>query len=423
MASGQATAGRVGKLYRRDGNDTWHADYRDAKGRRRRESLFTADVKVARERLRDRELAGPADRTAHRSLEDALTHLLDTVHAGSPAGTVSCYRQKARHLIRLLPAKRPIDELTRDQALQYRAARIAEGASHGSIHKEMVVLRRALAESGVEGVVPKVSARYTPRTRHLTPAQLAAVLGHLNAKRRLWVVAGAYTGLRDSELVRLDGDDVDLEQGKIRVRGTKTAGAFRSVTISAGLRPMLEAALAEHESGPLLELWTNRRRDITIAYWKVIGVKVPNARKKESAAGLPRLSPNDLRRTFASWLKQAGVDSMAVSRMLGHGSTRMVELVYGQLNDEVYRAAIATLPPVPACDAGVSPGSARVARKRATGTDPKRPAPREGRTFAATSRGGRVPRDRVELPTRGFSVPGSPETKAPVLALLPGGKK
>lgn len=39
-------------------------------------------------------------------------------------------------------------------------------------------------------------------------------------------------------------------------------------------------------------------------------------------------SPNDPRRTFASWLKQAGVDSMIVARLLGHMTSRMVELAF-----------------------------------------------------------------------------------------------
>ena len=60
------------------------------------------------------------------------------------------------------------------------------------------------------------------------------------------------------------------------------------------------------------------------------------------------ISPNDLRRTFASWLKQAGVDSMVVAKLLGHTTSRMVELVYGHLNDATTSAAITKLPAPPA---------------------------------------------------------------------------
>ena len=59
------------------------------------------------------------------------------------------------------------------------------------------------------------------------------------------------------------------------------------------------------------------------------------------------MTPNDLRRTFASWLKQRGVDSMIVARLLGHTTSRMVELVYGHLNDNSLIDAVSALPGAP----------------------------------------------------------------------------
>jgi hypothetical protein len=68
------------------------------------------------------------------------------------------------------------------------------------------------------------------------------------------------------------------------------------------------------------------------------------AAKRPALAPMRSITPNDLRRTFASWLKQAGVDSMVVAKMLGHTTSRMVEMVYGHLNDATTIAAIAKLP-------------------------------------------------------------------------------
>ena len=62
--------------------------------------------------------------------------------------------------------------------------------------------------------------------------------------------------------------------------------------------------------------------------------------------GLARVSPNDLRRTFASWLKQAQVDSFVVAQLLGHSSSRMVELVYGRLDAKTLEGAVNRLPSV-----------------------------------------------------------------------------
>src|SRR5262249_38124827 len=66
-----------------------------------------------------------------------------------------------------------------------------------------------------------------------------------------------------------------------------------------------------------------------------------------SVPAFAALRPNDLRRTLASWLKQRGVDSMTVARLLGHTTSRMVEMVYEHLNDNSLIDAVSTLPVVP----------------------------------------------------------------------------
>src|SRR5215813_6254842 len=85
-------------------------------------------------------------------------------------------------------------------------------------------------------------------------------------------------------------------------------------------------------TGAVVGRWHNVRRDLTIACQR---------------AGIRPVSPNDLRRTFASWLKQRGVDSMVVPRLLGHTTSRMVELVYGHLNDSTLIDAVSALPAAP----------------------------------------------------------------------------
>ena len=81
-------------------------------------------------------------------------------------------------------------------------------------------------------------------------------------------------------------------------------------------------------SGPIAGAWPNCRRDLHAAC---------------DRAKIPHCSPNDLRRTFASWLKQRGVDSGVVARLLGHTSTKMVDFVYGKLDLETLARAVALL--------------------------------------------------------------------------------
>jgi len=65
-------------------------------------------------------------------------------------------------------------------------------------------------------------------------------------------------------------------------------------------------------------------------------------------AGISKVTPNDLRRSYASWMKQGGEDSMVVARLLGHSSSTMVETVYGQLGNQNFRDAADKLPALPA---------------------------------------------------------------------------
>src|SRR5690606_6301516 len=99
----------------------------------------------------------------------------------------------------------------------------------------------------------------------------------------------------------------DIEQRRIRVRGTKTKKADRFVPIHPELLPDLLAA--RKPKGIIIEPWTNRRRDVTAAWWRVCGYdpgknwSKGTKRGGRSIKGAPRISPNDLRRTFISWLK------------------------------------------------------------------------------------------------------------------------
>ena len=88
------------------------------------------------------------------------------------------------------------------------------------------------------------------------------------------------------------------------------------------LRRYLDFAL-EHAAGEgdvLFKPWGNMNRDIFVACKRV---------------GIERCSPNDLRRTCATWLRGMGLQPDLIAAVLGHRDTRMVERVYGRLAPEV----------------------------------------------------------------------------------------
>ena len=129
------------------------------------------------------------------------------------------------------------------------------------------------------------------------------------------------------------------------LRGTKTADAARVVPLAE----TLAAAIAEHDppkSGPMFAPWHSLRRDL---------------RRACRRAKIPEVSPNDLRRTYCTWLRDAGVDEPTCAALLGHRSSAMVRLVYGRATDERKQRAIAALDAF----AGSRPVAKSVARKTA----------------------------------------------------------
>lgn len=380
----------MGRIYRRKKTGNWIGDWRDADGRRHQRSLRTKDRKVAHRRLRELEL-GQAHRAPDpHSLREALEFLIDVAAADKAEGTRRMHTQKGRHLLRVI-GDRDVNALAREDVQRFIALRHAEGASRHTVAKELTTLRCALREAGERGkwrgevaaLVPKYDPKYQPRTTYVDEDEFWRLLGEISPQRRLRLVLAAFAGAEPSALDRLQWEHVDLVAGVVILPGSKRSQRFRAVPIHPVLREWLESL--HQKSGPVVERWHNPCRDIARACER---------------AGVKRVTPTDLRRTFASWLKQAGVDSLTVAHLMGHTSTRMVERVYGRLAPATYRAAIDQLPG--ACNAGATEPGAHMAKSarlaRSDGSSENKKSPEESELFT-------VPRLGVEPRTRGFSVP------------------
>lgn len=345
----------MGRIYQRRAGGPYHGYWTDAKGRHHRKALHTGDAAVARARLRQLELVSTDAATFGRhSLGQAIKDLLDVVSQGNAEGTWRSYRQKGENLIDVL-GDVDCSEMTRDMTLSYVRHRKSGGTSDSTIHKELVVLRRSLAEAkerdlwrgDPRSIVPSIRVRYEPRKRWLEPKQADALLAELAADRRLWASLACWAGLCLGEIERLRWPHVDLRALRIHVPGTKRASRQRVVPIAGPLVLMLRgAAKKRRPDDRVVATWPNVRRDLASAVVRANQRAADKAakRKRKPPAPMPTVSPNDLRRTFASWLKQRGVDSYTVGKLLGHSSSKMVELVYGQLDDAAFARAVAALP-------------------------------------------------------------------------------
>jgi integrase len=306
----------------------WYIAWRE-NGRKVRESTGFTDKKAAETafRKKQRELADPAHHAAHEAtIRSAAERFLDELDDEDVAdGTRDMYETKIAHVARLLGSTKLID-LTTSHVTAFTKARAGEGASRGTIHKELVALRRTLksaARAGElsrdpRGVMPKYSARYKPKEQIVPDADLWAVMAHLDAGRACWVALMVATSARLGEAKRVRTED--LGKDSVRLRGTKTASSARTVPILSMFAPWIDYVRQHADGDPkglLLRPWGNLRRDLHAAC---------------DRAGVKRFGPNQLRHTTATKLVRAGVPFDLAAKVLGHRSTSMLQRVYGHLD-------------------------------------------------------------------------------------------
>src|SRR5690606_30594658 len=249
---------------------------------------------------------------------------------GKRDSTIQVYQEKLAAVLRGLGGTTEagvrslrLSDVTPDAVDAYVARRRASGVRSLTVLKELSALvgvMRAAWRSGAYALDPAklrpvdLSSDYVPRERALTLDEVAALLPELSAVQAAIVRRSVAFGLRLSEALALDPPrHVDLARGSVLVPGTTAAGARRTVPILAPFRPLAEQIA--RESGPLGERPNNLYRDLAAACRR---------------AGIPRCTPNDLRRSHATILAEGGGDAEALRRLLGHTTTAMVDRVYAR---------------------------------------------------------------------------------------------
>lgn len=301
---------RVAKVY-------WCRD--PVSGRRASTGARTIEGARAWRAERERRAANPHYAASHEATVGEWVKKVNALKRERKAeGTADMYRVKLGHVVRIFGEDAPMATITPDTVDAFVTQRQGEGASNNTLGKELTgivqICKHAKRSGQYAGDISSLrpvgfSIDYTPRRAFLrrewlpklakkaTPEELAAVK---------FIVA---TGARLSEYERALRLDVNTRTWLVTLRGTKTKKSARVVPIPSIFRALLK------ESLPLLEKKVARLSHV-----------LPAACLR---AKLPRLSPNDFRRTHSTWLIEHGVDKRLVADSLGHTDSRMVERVYG----------------------------------------------------------------------------------------------
>lgn len=269
--------------------------------------------------------------------------------------TIHTYRTIGEtHLLPAL-AKRPVAKL-RPEDLEA----VLKHMSRSGYRKATLTKVRMVARQGLEWSVRRRAASWNPftladmpsvatanRQRESLTAEEAGRVIDASAEHRngaLFVV-GLTTGLRPGELTALTWNALDLDKGTLHVwqawKGQgpnrhlaepKTAGSVRTVALpeiaTESLRAHRQHQVAERLAGHWPEEWS----DLVFVTTAGTPLDPKNLRKLfgriAKKAGVAKLNPNLLRHTATSLLADSGARNEDIADMLGHRTTRMVELHY-----------------------------------------------------------------------------------------------
>jgi integrase/recombinase XerD len=295
-----------------------------------------------------------------RQIERFLDHL--TVERGLSVNTLEAYRRDLGRYASFLSGRgigngrRVTDRdvsafvaqrssATHGNGLPYRATSVVRALSSvRSFHRFLMREGEAERDPTAPVIRPRLP-RALPRplpledVEKILAAPRARTADGLRDRAVLETLYGA--GLRVSELVGLDVDDVDLEEGSVRVlgKGSKERdvplGRYARDAIAAYLslaRPEMVSARSRSA------LFLNRRggRLTRQSVAKVL------ERHAEAAGVRAHVSPHVLRHSFATHLLEGGADVRVVQELLGHASvatTQVYTLVTREHLREVYEAA------------------------------------------------------------------------------------
>lgn len=290
-------------------------------------STGTADIVIAQQfrTLRERASRDPVHTAAATATFGKWAGLtLKHKRTTKSEGTADFYDVKLGQLVRVIGAKRKLINVDAPLIDKYIEARRAEGVKNGTIKHELTCLTQLLKLARRAGEYPHdpavvmpfgFSSDYVPVTRTLSQEDFPKLMEELTPEQGGWVCYALATAGDISDVERAEVGDYDPVRGVVRMRGSKNKYRSATIPVPDQFRPLIEAAL------PF----------VPFAHWPRVSKDLPEACVR---AGIPKVTPKDLRRSAATWLQEAGARIDTLAKFMRHGGVKMAHDVYGQARPE-----------------------------------------------------------------------------------------
>lgn len=264
--------------------------------------------------------------------------------------TIKSYREDLTSLTEYFGAERDVAGLTPQELRAYVAALHEAGYAKTSVARRLASLRSFFRYAQREGLVTTNPAKplRNPRPDRKLPHFLSTPdIGKLLAAppsdggfglRDRAILETMYSaGLRVSEAVGINDEDLDFAQGVVRVRGKgrkERFGHLGSHAVRALQKWLKVRQLAPTLAGRKAPAFTNKfgKRLTTRSVARML-------EKYLKLSGLDlRTTPHTLRHSFATHLLDNGADIRSVQELLGHKSLVTTQ-IYTHLSTANLRAA------------------------------------------------------------------------------------
>ena len=324
-------------LFKRKDSPNWWVKLTPRNGRPIQQSTGTPD-KVKAEEFHDKLKASLWDqerlgiKPSHSWREAVVRWLEETSHKAT-------HFQDKKKLIWLHSylGELMLDQVTLEVIDRIRAAKLKE-ATKATVNRYLALVRAILIRARDEWEwierAPKVRLfkETSSRERSLTPEQAKCLLSELPEHQREMAFFALATGLRQSNVFRLEWGQVNLDQRHAWIRGHDSKNRRPiSVPLNDTAMSILTRQIGKHPE----RVFSFRGKPINS-----VNTKAWQAARKR--AGIDDFRWHDLRHTWATWQRQAGTPTHELQRLGGWKTGAMVER-YAHLAPESLAVAASRL--------------------------------------------------------------------------------
>lgn len=332
----------------------------------RTQAEASAKARAAQDRIRQGAPIRDATRTLGQWLSEWQNTFLET--SGLAESTATMHRGYCRAWIIPIIGHTRLDQLNVSDVNRLMLAMKQAGKADSTRRNCYTTLRKALDDAVVNGLLatnpthkvkqPRIVRR---EARFLQTQEVSALL-EASRKQRYDVVIRFIlcTGLRRGEALALRWEDVNLERGHARIRGslvrqegglvvsgTKTETSRRSVALSAAAVALLNQHKVAQSAERLKAgtAWEGRGLIFTTALGGFVEPQnlLRTVRAAAGEAGLKNVTVHTLRHTYATTALLHGVPLKVVSVNLGHASIQITADIYGHVTDDAAHSAAAVV--------------------------------------------------------------------------------